>query len=235
MGTGTESIWQLLTVASPFAKLVLFILGVMSILSWTIILDKLVLWRRVRQANKGFADYNWLTFEPRHLFAEARRHGRAFAAHAYLQAHRDLFDRGVPEDLSGELVARAYSREATNYLLRAERWLPFLATCSAAAPFLGLLGTVWGIISAFQRIGIWGSASIAVVAPGIAEALVATALGLFVAIPALIAYNFFSGWLRKEAERCEAFGDELAYALDRHLAKSGGVKPAAKPAANPLN
>ena len=76
---------------------------------------------------------------------------------------------------------------------------------------------MWGIISAFQRIGIWGSANIAVVAPGIAEALVATAIGLFVAIPALVAYNFVSNWLRKEAERTEVFGDDLAFAIDRYL------------------
>jgi biopolymer transport protein TolQ len=100
-------------------------------------------------------------------------------------------------------------------LSRAERFLPFLATCSSAGPFLGLLGTVWGIISAFQRIGIWGSANIAVVAPGIAEALVATAIGLFAAIPALVAYNFISNWLRKEAERAETFGDDLTFAISR--------------------
>lgn len=82
---------------------------------------------------------------------------------------------------------------------------------------------MWGIISAFQRIGIWGNASIAVVAPGIAEALVATALGLFVAIPALIAYNFFSNWLRKEAEKAEAFGDDLAFAVDRMFVKGNKV------------
>jgi biopolymer transport protein TolQ len=104
-------------------------------------------------------------------------------------------------------------------LHRAERMMPFLATCSSAGPFLGLLGTVWGIITAFQRIGVWGSANIAVVAPGIAEALVATAVGLFAAIPALIAYNFFSNWLRKQAEAAEAFADDLAAAIDRWAAK----------------
>jgi biopolymer transport protein TolQ len=223
MGTGTESIWQLLTVASPFAKFVLMILGIMSLLSWTVILDKVVMWMRVRKDSKGFEGYNWRQFEPRGLFGEARRYAQAFPARAYMYAHREIFDRGVPDDLDGELVGREYARAAAHYLNRAERFLPFLATCSAAAPFLGLLGTVWGIISAFQRIGIWGNASIAVVAPGIAEALVATALGLFVAIPALIAYNFFSNWLRKEAEKAESFGDDLSFAVDRMFVKRNNV------------
>lgn len=223
MTTGTESMWQLLATASPFAKFILLILMVMSLLSWTVILDKFVMWWRVRKDSKGFSGYNWKHFEPRSLFSEARRYGQAFPARAYMYAHRELFDRGLPDDLDGELVTREYSRAAAHHLNRAERFLPFLATCSAAAPFLGLLGTVWGIISAFQRIGIWGNASIAVVAPGIAEALVATALGLFVAIPALVAYNFFSNWLRKEAEKAEAFGEDLAFAVDRQLLKRTAV------------
>ena len=215
--------WQLMATASPFAKFILLILGVMSLLSWTVILDKFIMWQRVRKDSKGFEGYSWKNFEPRNLFGEARRYGQAFPARAYMYAHRELFERGVPDDLDGELVSREYARAASHYLNRAERFLPFLATCSAAAPFLGLLGTVWGIISAFQRIGIWGNASIAVVAPGIAEALVATALGLFVAIPALIAYNFFSNWLRKEAEKAESFGDDLAFAVDRQFVKRNAV------------
>ncbi|MCB9367445.1 MAG: MotA/TolQ/ExbB proton channel family protein [Calditrichaeota bacterium] len=223
MGTGTESIWQLLVVASPFAKFILMILGVMSLLSWTVILDKFLMWVRVRKDSKGFEGVSWKNFDPRNMFGEARRYHSAFPARAYIYAHRELFERGIPDDLDGEMVAREYARAAAHHLNRAERFLPFLATCSAAAPFLGLLGTVWGIISAFQRIGIWGNASIAVVAPGIAEALVATALGLFVAIPALIAYNFFSNWLRKEAERAEAFGDDLAFAVDRQFVRRNAV------------
>jgi biopolymer transport protein ExbB/TolQ len=78
MGTGTESIWQLLTVASPFAKFVLMILGIMSLLSWTVILDKVVMWMRVRKDSKGFEGYNWRQFEPRGLFGEARRYATGF-------------------------------------------------------------------------------------------------------------------------------------------------------------
>jgi biopolymer transport protein TolQ len=215
---GGGGFWDLVSIASPFAKFILLILAVMSLLSWTIIIDKALLILRVRRANKGLANYRWRQFEPRALQTEARHHGAAFAARAYLTLYRELFDRAASDGLDGDTVSREFGRAAAKELGRAERLLPFLATCSSAGPFLGLLGTVWGIITAFQRIGIWGSANIAVVAPGIAEALVATAVGLFVAIPALIAYNFISNWLRKEAERTEIFGDDLAFAVDRYFA-----------------
>jgi biopolymer transport protein TolQ len=213
------SFWELILVASPFAKFILAILGVMSLLSWAIIIDKLVLMARIKGANRGMAAYRWKQFEPRSLSSECRRFSQAFAAKAYLHVHREIIDRGGADAHDSELVGREFARAAANEISRAERFLPFLATCSSAGPFLGLLGTVWGIIVAFQRIGIWGSANIAVVAPGIAEALVATALGLFVAIPALVAYNFISTWLRKEAERTETFADDLVFAVDRYSAR----------------
>lgn len=224
MSPGGGGFWELVTIASPFAKFILLILGVMSVVSWAIIIDKVLLLLRVRDANAGMDRYRWRQFDPRGLLREARRFRASFSAKAYSYVYREIFERGGDEARDAELVGREFSRVASWHLNRAERFLPFLATCSSAGPFLGLLGTVWGIISAFQRIGIWGSANIAVVAPGIAEALVATALGLFAAIPALIAYNFFSGWLRKEAERTERFGDDLAFAIDRS-AQTSRVAP----------
>jgi len=208
--------WDLVKVASPFSKFILLILGVMSVASWTIILDKIFLISRVRSADQGMSRYRWSQFDPRSLHNEARRSSSSLVARAYLIIHREMIERAQESDLSGELVGREFARVVARELHRAERFLPFLATCSSAGPFLGLLGTVWGIIVAFQRIGIWGSANIAVVAPGIAEALIATAVGLFTAIPALIAYNFFSHWLRKEAEFADAFADDLAFSMDRY-------------------
>ena len=217
MGAGTGSFWELITIASPFAKFILLLLVVMSLLSWTIIIDKFLMIMRIRKVSDELGNYRWRDFEPRTLFAHARRCSQAFAARAYLYVHKELIERGGRDDLDGELIEHEYARAAAYHLTKAERFLPFLATCSSAGPFLGLLGTVVGIISAFQRIGIWGSANIAVVAPGIAEALVATALGLFTAIPALVAYNFFSTWIRKEGERAEAFGEDLSFSFDRFL------------------
>ncbi len=217
MGAGTGSFWELVAVASPFAKFVLLLLVVMSLLSWTIIIDKLLMISRMRKASEGLSNYRWRDFEPRTLFAQARRCSQAIAARAYLYVHKELIESGGRDDLDGELLEHEYARAAAYHMAKAERFLPFLATCSSAGPFLGLLGTVVGIISAFQRIGIWGSANIAVVAPGIAEALVATALGLFTAIPALVAYNFISNWIRKEGEKTEAFGEDLSFSFDRYL------------------
>jgi biopolymer transport protein TolQ len=218
MTPGGGSFWDLVLTASPFAKAILGILAFMSVASWTIIIDKAILISRVRSANRGLDRFRWSQFEPRHLAGEARRYSHSLVARAYLTVHRDLIDRTDPASLDGELVGREFARAVSDELNRAERFLPFLATCSSSGPFLGLLGTVWGIIVAFQRIGIWGSANIAVVAPGIAEALIATAVGLFAAIPALIGYNFFTHWLRKEAERAEGFGDDLAFSIDRYAA-----------------
>jgi len=212
------SFWDLVTIASPFAKFILLILAVMSVASWTIILEKVLLLSRVRKANRNMGRYRWTQFDPRGLANESRHNVAAFVARAYLLVYRDVLERGGEAALDGELVGREFARNVAGELTRAERFLPFLATCSSAGPFLGLLGTVWGIITAFQRIGVWGSANIAVVAPGIAEALIATAVGLFAAIPALIGYNFFSHWLRKEAERADGFADDLSFAIDRFAA-----------------
>lgn len=218
MAPQNGSFWELVMVASPFAKFILLVLAVMSVASWTIILEKILLVSRVRKANQSMGRYRWGSFDPRSLANEARRNSAGFIARAYLRVYRDVLERGGDDVLEGEFIGREFARDVANELSRAERFLPLLATCSSAGPFLGLLGTVWGIITAFQRIGVWGSANIAVVAPGIAEALVATAVGLFAAIPALIAYNFVSNWLRKEAERADAFTDDLAYAIDRYAA-----------------
>jgi biopolymer transport protein TolQ len=217
MGEGTGSFWELIAVASPFAKFILFLLGAMSLLSWTIIIDKFMMVSRIRRGSAGLGNYRWRDFDPRTLMTETRRHSEAFAARAYLYVYRELIERGGREDVDGELIEHEFTRAAAHHLTKAERFLPFLATCSSSGPFLGLLGTVIGIISAFQSIGIWGSANIAVVAPGIAESLVATAMGLFTAIPALIGYNFFSSWIRKEAEKTEAFGEDLSFSYDRYL------------------
>jgi biopolymer transport protein TolQ len=213
--------WDLVRVASPFAQLILLILGVMSVISWAIIIEKIVLVLRTRSDSRALSHYRWRQFDPRNLFTEARRYSRAPIAQAYLRIYNNLFERGDIAGRDAELVGREFGREAAVHLARAERFLPFLATCSGAGPFLGLLGTVWGIISAFQRIGVWGSANIAVVAPGIAEALVATAVGLGTAIPALVAYNLFSSWIRKEAARVEAFGEDLVFAVGQWSASLG--------------
>jgi biopolymer transport protein TolQ len=119
-----------------------------------------------------------------------------------------------------ESVQRAMRRVHASEVERMERYLAFLATTASAGPFIGLLGTVVGIMNSFQAIGAQGSASLAVVAPGISGALVATAFGLAAAIPAVIGYNYFVGRVRHWATEMENFGLELANLVERRLVRS---------------
>jgi biopolymer transport protein TolQ len=108
---------------------------------------------------------------------------------------------------------------ASEEIIRLERLLPFLATTGSATPFIGLFGTVWGVMNAFQGIGLRGSATLATVAPGISEALIATAAGLAAAIPAVIAYNHFVSQIRVMATEMENFASEFATYAERDLVK----------------
>jgi biopolymer transport protein TolQ len=121
-------------------------------------------------------------------------------------------------------VRRRMDATLTRELEKCENWLPFLATVGATAPFIGLLGTVWGIMNAFQSIGISKNTSLAIVAPGIAEALLATAMGLFAAIPAVIAYNKLSSELGRYAGRLEAFATEFLTILERREEQKSEIK-----------
>ncbi len=193
-------IWQ----ASWLVQLVLLILVLLSVFSWAIILVK---WRVIRRAEQDSE-----------AFLEVYHEGSADAAYrvardldrsplasifvaAYGELNRVLRVSNAPAGSQlSEVQRRALSRQiswtASREGLRLERGLSFLATTGSSAPFIGLFGTVIGIIDAFQGIGRAGSASLAVVAPGIAEALIATGVGLFAAIPATVFYNYFVGELR---------------------------------------
>jgi biopolymer transport protein TolQ len=117
-------------------------------------------------------------------------------------------EEGLPVERL-EAVERAMRRAASAEISRMERYLPFLATTASSAPFIGLFGTVWGIMESFRGIGTQGSASLAVVAPGISEALIATAAGLAAAIPAVMAYNFYVNRVRHWAAEMEGFSLDL--------------------------
>lgn len=119
-----------------------------------------------------------------------------------------------------ELLEGTLERSVTDQLMKLDQYLIFLATTSAAGPLLGLLGTVWGIMMAFRQMGVHGNASISVVAPGISEALITTAAGLIVAIPALVAYNFLVNQIKSEATQMENFaGEFVARVKQKYLAE----------------
>src|SRR5438046_700910 len=127
------------------------------------------------------------------------------------------------DDVGGvgvEVAQRAMRRAAGHEVSRLERYLPFLATTASAAPFIGLFGTVWGIMAAFQGIGQQGSASLAVVAPGISEALIATAFGLGAAIPAVIGYNYFVNRVKHWSAEMDGFALDVLNLLARPTASA---------------
>ena len=231
---------ELVLNAGPMAKFVLIILLGLSIVCWALIFDK---WRLFRVANRDSRRFLKLYREGRRsalLAGAAKKLRGSPVARVFLGAHQELVSggRGFPDGVDVveewddffspervEAVNRAMRRMASAEIERLERYLPFLATTASSAPFIGLFGTVWGIMAAFQNIGTQGSASLAVVAPGISEALIATAAGLAAAIPAVIAYNYFVNRVKHWATEMESFSLELLNQLERPLR---GARPAGK-------
>jgi biopolymer transport protein TolQ len=209
-------IWQ----ASWVVQLVLLLLIAMSVFSWAIILVKWRELRRAEQDSEAFLEvYQEGSFDA--AYQVARELDRSPLATVFLSAYGELnrmsrlADGGLTE-MQAKALTRAIEWTASREELRLERGLSFLATTGSAAPFIGLFGTVVGIIGAFQSIGRAGSASLAVVAPGIAEALIATAVGLLAAIPATIFYNYFVGELRGITASIELFAADYEVDLNRH-------------------
>jgi biopolymer transport protein TolQ len=216
-------VWQ----ASWLVQLVLLCLVLLSIFSWAIILFKSRELRRAQQDSEAFLEvYHEGSLEQ--AYEAARDLDRSPLAAVFLSAHGELrrIARAsgkllVPTKANVDLLARNLGWTGSRESLRLERGFGFLATTGSAAPFIGLFGTVIGIINAFGKIGQAGSASLAVVAPGIAEALIATAVGLFAAIPATIFYNIFVGKLRGITAAIDLFVAEYEGDLRRMAADEG--------------
>ena len=121
-----------------------------------------------------------------------------------------------PSTSAQSMIERALRRATTAQITRLERYLSFLATTGNSAPFIGLFGTVWGIMEAFQEIGKKGATSLAIVAPGISEALIATAAGLFAAIPAVIAYNYFLSRIKRLVSEMDNFSNDFLNSIERY-------------------
>jgi biopolymer transport protein TolQ len=212
--------------AGLIVKAVLVILILASVASWAVIVFKA---RELNGAENDTEDFlaSYLDRPLNAVFDAARKQSRSPLARLFQAGFKDLARlerlRGSAQGLSTEQIEGVVKRLAwiqTEEAHRLERGLSFLATTGSAAPFVGLFGTVVGIMNAFSDIGVSGSASLAVVAPGIAEALVATAVGLFAAIPAVIAYNYSNARLVHLLERLEAFRVEFDELLRRKGAGS---------------
>jgi biopolymer transport protein TolQ len=218
--------------ASWIVQLILAVLILLSVFSWAIILFKWRELRRAEQDSEAFLEvYHGGSMES--AFDAAKDLERSPLASVFLAAYGELLRMArrtgqavTLTDSHVDALVRQLRWTGAREGSRLERGLSFLATTGSAAPFIGLLGTVLGIINAFQNIGMSGSASLAVVAPGIAEALIATAVGLFAAIPATIFYNLFVGRLRGIAGAIDLFSGEYEGDL-RRLASAASRRPRA--------
>jgi biopolymer transport protein TolQ len=218
--------------SGPIAKFVLLVLLVFSVVSWGIILHKLWYLRRVRKQTAGFRDI----FRRSSKFSEVHAICRTFersplvgifqAGYAELNTQLKQSAQDADSPVSGPArptlkslpaVDRALLRAAAVEVAKLERRLPLLATTASITPFIGLFGTVWGIMTSFQRIASVGSTSLGVVAPGIAEALIATAAGLFAAIPAVYFYNHFVAVVKDLTAAMDDFALEFLNIAERNF------------------
>lgn len=213
--------------AGLMVKFVLLILLVFSIISWTIIFIKLRSYRRIRLENEAFnSDYQNST-KLSDLLPASRKYPFSTMAEVFRAGYTEMTktnrlsrDAARPEEISLsslDNVERALNRASSTEMTKLESALGFLATTGSASPFIGLFGTVWGIMETFKSIGARGSATLAVVAPGISEALIATAAGLAAAIPAVIFYNYFLNKSRVMVQEMDNFADEFLNIVERYL------------------
>ncbi len=218
---GDLSLWGLFIQASIVVKLVMIGLILASVWVWAIIFEKTISLRRANRQASVFEDRFWSGGSLDDLYeTEGAKPAHPMAAvfgAAMGEWRRSARVKGA--DLSRgsvqERVDRAMGITVTRELERMERWMIFLASIGSVAPFIGLFGTVWGIMHSFSAIAAMHNTNLAVVAPGIAEALFATAIGLVAAIPAVLAYNKISSDLSRFAARLEAFGTEFGAILSR--------------------
>ena len=198
-----NSVIQLILNAGYIVKAVLLILMSFSVISWAIIFFKQKYFLRANRESEQFQRIYRSNRDSKSLFQATRSLTLSPIANVFRAVYTDEAKKDKNE------IKRLLRRYETLESVKLEKYLNFLATTGSTAPFIGLFGTVWGIMNAFHGIGSAGSASLAVVAPGIAEALIATAVGLAAAIPAVIAYNYYLSMSRKMIFEMEDFSEDL--------------------------
>ena len=220
--TADLSILTLITNASLVVKVVLGILVFLSLASWTVIFQKFFAISRAARQVEEFESRFWSGTALNQLMETAKRNEsvsgieeRVFYAgmNEFMKQHR-----ADPQALNG--VSRAMRAVYNREMDHLEHGLPMLASIGSTSPYIGLFGTVWGIMNAFTGLSTLENVSLAVVAPGIAEALVATAIGLFAAIPAVAAFNYFSNRVNRLTNRLDGFSEEFLNILQRQQTRS---------------
>lgn len=223
----TLSVWGMFEHSDIFMKLLMIVMILASIWSWRIVFDKIKKFRCVKEENKSFEGQFW-SGEPLDTLYDkvAGKPTSPLAAIFYsamkewkrAASRREIKNKGVNvQERIDKVMQITMDREAENL----EGQMIFLASVGSVAPLMGLFGTVWGIMDSFHSIGLTQNTNIAAVAPGVAEALLTTAIGLIAAIPALIAYNKFSSDIEHITNRMDTFSGELSAIISRQIEHVG--------------
>lgn len=225
----TLSIFSMMANAGLLVKLVMLTLLIFSVVSWSIVIMKLIMFKKAQSASQDFLDAFWDSKTLNEAYESARECPLSPEATVFVTGFNELKKISAarssgqsPATLDMQLATMDNLKRAVRKAQflesdRMARSLSFLATTGSATPFIGLFGTVWGIMTSFHDIGVRGSASLSVVAPGISEALVATAAGLAVAIPAVIFYNFYSNKLAELESNVESFSTDFINLIERDI------------------
>ena len=228
-----SDIIQLVLHSGPMVRFVLFLLLALSVATWAIIFTKYRTLKKAQKESVFFLDLLWKNANLPDAFAASKKLRYSPISKVFRVAYAEFRKLAPSQGATGEgpkgrqwldhpqmtldSVQRSLRRAINVELAGLNKALPFLATTGNTAPFIGLFGTVWGIMNAFRGIGLRGSATLAVVAPGISEALIATAAGLAAAIPAVVAYNYFSNRLRILETEMYNFSSDFLNLIERRL------------------
>lgn len=214
--------WHLIAGASPIVQGVMALLLLLSLLSWWVIFKKYRVFARARRAAAHFEQAFWSGGELNALYADlaGRRQELTGIEAIFLAGFQEFLRLRSRPPVEAEAVVsgaqRAMRAAFTREVDALETFIPLLATTGSISPYIGLFGTVWGIMNSFRALGAVQQATLAQVAPGIAEALIATAMGLFAAIPAVVAYNRYVTDLDRLMARYDSFMEEFSNILQRH-------------------
>jgi biopolymer transport protein TolQ len=219
------SVWYLIANAGVLVQLVMLLLALASVVSWALIFQRVQVLRKARKAQNAFEERFWSGMDLGQLYRDVTANPTPFSGmESLFRSGFKEFSRLRQQSRDADAVMEgtqramrvAFSREQE----RLEAHLPFLATVGSTSPYVGLFGTVWGIMNSFRGLAQAQQATLATVAPGISEALIATAMGLFAAIPAVIAYNRFSALSDALLKNYETFADEFSSILHRRVHNS---------------
>ncbi|MDA7982249.1 MAG: protein TolQ [Alphaproteobacteria bacterium] len=226
LASGQWNAWTLILAAGWVVRLVVIVLVLASVWTWAIILAKLARLKRLNYKSSAFEKTFWSGTELEELFEQTKDKPDSPFAALFISAMREW--KRAPslrrESRVLERIERVTALTINREIDRLERQLGVLASVGSSAPFVGLFGTVWGIMTAFINIADSANTSLVVVAPGIAEALVATALGLFAAVPATLGYNKISSDIQRFANRMDDFVTEITTILSRNLEGEGDLR-----------